>query len=124
MGIALNTDLENLADLDYCYLTTTGRVTGREHTIEIWFALHERTLYLLAGSGENADWVKNSRHTPAVRIRLGDREVAATARVVTDAAEDALARRLVVSKYQPRSSDDLAEWGRTALPVAFELAAV
>jgi hypothetical protein len=23
----------------FCYLTTTGRRTGRAHTIEIWFAL-------------------------------------------------------------------------------------
>ena len=31
-----------------CYLTTTGRVSGRPHTIEIWFALQDRTLYLFA----------------------------------------------------------------------------
>jgi hypothetical protein len=23
----------------FCYLTTVGRVSGRPHTIEIWFAL-------------------------------------------------------------------------------------
>jgi hypothetical protein len=32
-----------------CYLTTTGRVSGRPHTIEIWFALQDRTLYVLSG---------------------------------------------------------------------------
>src|SRR6185312_13518616 len=37
------------ADLDYCYITTTGRRSGKPHTIEIWFALDGRTLYLLAG---------------------------------------------------------------------------
>lgn len=26
-----------LADEDYCYLTTTGRVSGKPHTVEIWF---------------------------------------------------------------------------------------
>jgi len=25
----------------FCYLTTTGRRTGRLHTIEMWFALEE-----------------------------------------------------------------------------------
>ena len=117
----MSDNLENLANLDYCYLTTTGRVSGKMHTIEIWFALDGRTLYMLAGSGENADWVKNARRTPAVSIRLGDHEFAAMARVVSDAAEDALVRQLVVGKYQPRTSDDLAEWGRTSLPVAFNL---
>ncbi len=31
-------DLKTLADEDFCYLTTTGRISGRAHTIEIWFA--------------------------------------------------------------------------------------
>ena len=30
-----------LAGETYCYLTTTGRVTGKPHTIEIWFALEQ-----------------------------------------------------------------------------------
>jgi hypothetical protein len=28
-----------LAAADYCYVTTTGRVTGNPHTIVIWFVL-------------------------------------------------------------------------------------
>jgi hypothetical protein len=47
------------ADADFCYLTTTGRVTGQPRTIEIWFALHGRILYMLAGGGRNAQWVQN-----------------------------------------------------------------
>ena len=31
-----------LAALDFCYLTTTGRTTGETHRIEIWFAAHPR----------------------------------------------------------------------------------
>lgn len=110
------------ADHDFCYLTTTGRVSGRPHTIEIWFALSGHTAYLLAGGGESADWVKNARRNPRVTLRLGGREHNGTARVVTAPDEDALARRLVVDKYQPREEDDLSAWGRTALPVAVDLA--
>ena len=29
-----------LAALDFCYVTTTGRTTGKPHRIEIWFAAH------------------------------------------------------------------------------------
>jgi hypothetical protein len=43
----------------YCYLTTTGRVSGRPHQIEIWFAIDGGTLYMLSGGGERSDWVKN-----------------------------------------------------------------
>jgi deazaflavin-dependent oxidoreductase (nitroreductase family) len=105
---------------DFCYLTTIGRVTGRTHTIEIWFALDGDSLYMLSGS-YTSDWVKNLRHAPDVTVRLGDVVFAARARVVEQADEDALARRLVLAKYQPRDGDDLSEWGRTALPVAVDL---
>src|SRR3712207_2748117 len=116
------TDLSRLADEDFCYLTTTGRVTGRAHTIEIWFALEGERLYMLSGGGAESDWVKNVLRTPAVTVRIGAMTWAGRARVVTDGAEDARARRIVVAKYQPRDSDDLTSWGETALPVVVDLA--
>ncbi len=116
-------DLEQFAADDFCYLTTTGRVTGRPHTIEIWFALANQAIYMLAGGRYDADWVKNLQRDPAVSVRLRDQTFAGRARVVEPAEEDALARRLVVGKYQPRDSDDLSEWGRTALAVAIDILA-
>ena len=107
------------ADLDFGYLTTTGRVTGSPRRIEIWFALHDGTVYLLSGGRDRSDWVRNLIADPHVRFRIGDDERAVTARVIeagTD--EDAVARRLLVEKYASRDPDDLQEWGRTALPVA------
>jgi deazaflavin-dependent oxidoreductase (nitroreductase family) len=109
------------SDLDYCYVTTTGRRTGSPHTIEIWFALHADTVYLLSGGGEASDWVKNIRVDRTVGLRLGDRDMICRARIVEDEKEDSLARRLLVEKYALRYADDLEEWGRTALPVAVEL---
>jgi len=113
--------LQQFADHDFCYLTTVGRVTGQPHTIEIWFALDGRTLYMLSGS-HTSDWVKNLRRVPDVAVRLGETAFVGQARVVVQAEEDALARELVLGKYQPRTSDDLSGWGRTALPVAVDLA--
>ena len=112
-----------LANEQFCYLTTTGRVTGRPHTIEIWFGLNERTLYILSGNGprQRADWVRNLMKTPAVSVRIGEREFEGVGRIVNDAEEDALARRLLLEKYEPTYSGELSEWGRTALPVAVDL---
>ncbi|MEO3777495.1 hypothetical protein ABGB16_11740 [Micromonospora sp. B11E3] len=31
---------------DFAYLTTTGRRSGRPHTIEIWYAEHQGVRYL------------------------------------------------------------------------------
>jgi len=107
---------------DYCYITTVGRVSGKPHTIEIWFSAVGDTLYVLAGSGMRADFVRNARKEPAVTVRIGVRTAEArraTARVVANKDEDALVRRLLLAKYA--SFDDLDEWSRTALPVAFEL---
>jgi hypothetical protein len=52
----------------FCYLTTTGRVSGEPREIEIWFGLEGETLYMLSGGRERSDWVKNLRREPAVRV--------------------------------------------------------
>ena len=110
-----------LSELDFCYVTTTGRSSGRPHTIEIWFALHDARVYVLSGGGDGSDWVKNIRVNPTVGLRIGDRDMICRAYVVEDTDEDALARRLVMEKYRPRYTGDLDEWRETSLPVAFVL---
>jgi deazaflavin-dependent oxidoreductase (nitroreductase family) len=113
---------EGLGALPFCYVTTIGRRTGQPHRIEIWFALQAGVLYLLAGDGERSDTVRNIVANPRVTLELGSERVETTARVVpADSPEDALARRLLVEKYQPGYGDDLSAWGRAALPVAIEL---
>jgi deazaflavin-dependent oxidoreductase (nitroreductase family) len=109
------------ADDDFCYLTTRGRVSGRPHKIEIWFALEGRTMYLLSGGGEGSDWVRNLRAEPAVTVRLRDTTYAATARVVEDGDESERGRRLVFDKFQPRYTGSLDRWRRESLLVAIDV---
>ena len=114
----------DIEDEDFCYITTTGRRTGNPHRVEIWFAAEPggRTIYVLAGGRERADFVRNAMVEPRVTVRIGDREGGAMARVVAAGTEeDALARRLLLAKYQQPGSSDLESWGRSALPVAFDL---
>lgn len=115
------TDLAVLAGEPFCYVDTVGRITGRPHSIEIWFGLDGHTLYMLSGGRDRSDWVKNLAAQPRTNVRIGETTFPATARVVTDAAEDALARRLLLDKYTGTYSGDLTDWGRTALPVALDL---
>jgi len=114
---------ERLADKDFAYLTTTGRRTGQEHTIEIWFALHDGRIYMLSGGGASADWVLNLRKTPRIRLRIGTQATTATARIIrAGTKEDELARQLLDGKYQGwREGKRLSGWARTSLPVAIEL---
>jgi len=105
------------ADLDFCYLTTVGRTSGRPHRIEIWFALREGTVYLLSGGGARSDWVKNLVAHPEVDLEIGGDLRHARARVVqADTPEDATARQLLLEKYA--TGRELEEWGRTSLPIA------
>jgi deazaflavin-dependent oxidoreductase (nitroreductase family) len=114
-------DLRTLAGEDFCYLTTTGRVTGRPHTIEIWFSLDGQALYMLSGGRDRSDWVKNLQRTPEVTVRIANETFEGRARVVEDTEEDELARQLLVDKYESRPGS-LSNWRRRALPVAVDLA--
>ena len=110
-----------MTNVPFAYLTTTGRRSGRPHRIEIWFARHQRTLYFLAGAGRSSDWVANLIVSPRVHVEVGDLSTPATARLITDSAEDELARDLVFAKYQPGYEGDLTNWRARSLPVAVDL---
>jgi hypothetical protein len=112
------TEDPSLGSQAFCYLTTTGRVTGRSHRIEIWFALHDDVVYVLSGGREHAGWVRIILVSPQVVLEIGDVKRLTQATVVqagTD--EDTLARRLLLEKYGG-PGENLTGWSRTSLPVA------
>jgi deazaflavin-dependent oxidoreductase (nitroreductase family) len=112
---------DDLASLDFCYLTTTGRITGHPHRIEIWFAMADETVFLMAGDRDRSDWVRNLMISPDVVVEIGDRRRSTRARVIDEGTdEDAAARRLMLDKYGDRDGGDLSTWGRTALVVAVD----
>jgi deazaflavin-dependent oxidoreductase (nitroreductase family) len=114
--------LAQLADEEYCYVTRTGRVSGRPHEVEIWFGVNNGALYLLSGGGENSDWVKNMRKNPLVTVRIRKRTFPGTARFGLDAQEETRARHILAAKYQGwREGDELSNWAQTALPVGIDL---
>ena len=111
--------IETTAD-DFCYLTTTGRRTGRPHRIEIWYAADGSTLYLLAGGGRSSDWVQNLLADPALLVEIDGDERPARGRVLESGDEADRACSLVFAKYAPRYQGDLTDWRERALPVAID----
>jgi hypothetical protein len=110
-------DLAALAHEEYAYLTTRGRSTGRPHTIEIWFAVHDGALFLLAGGHDRSDWVQNLRSEPGADLRIDDTEL----RVIGDepAPDDPaqpVARTALREKYA-YEGDDLRGWAQDSLLV-------
>lgn len=100
----------------FAYLTTTGRLTGDPHRIEIWFGVTDGRIFLMSGGRDRSDWVKNLIASPTVSIEIDGEVRDGIARVIQpDEPEDAIARQLLVAKYQ--KTDELQNWKRDALPV-------
>ena len=117
----LTHQLQRLADEEYCYLTTIGRVSGRPHEIEIWFVVRGSSIYLLSGS-HSSDWLKNLRKEPAVTVRIAGQVFSGTARLVTDGEEEMTVRYRMAEKYQEwEEGKKLSEWARTAQVVGVDL---
>jgi len=113
-------DLDDLfahAHEELSYLTTVGRSTGGEHTVEIWFAFHEGAFFLLSGGQGEADWVMNLRAQPGARLRIDDVEAAVVGDEPSpDDMVQAEARHLLREKYA-YEGDDLVGWARESLLV-------
>ena len=121
--LAIN--LNDLANVEFCYLTTTGRVTGNPHEIEIWLGVQNNSVYLMSGGGVKADWVKNLLKNPNVSVRIAKYTFTGTARLVKDAQEEMIVRHMLADKYNEREADgSLDEWARTALVVAIDVKSI
>ena len=110
----------SVASDDFCYLTTTGRRSGRPHRIEIWYGGTPPTVYLMSGGGDGADWVQNLQADRAVLLEIDGVTFDGTASVL-DGEEAEQARWLVFDKYTNRYEGDLVAWRGRALPVRIDL---
>ena len=74
---------ENLAAIRTIDLTTRGRRTGRQRTVEIWW-FHVDGRFIISGTPGRRDWLANVRSDPRVIIGANGHEIEATAEGVTD----------------------------------------
>jgi ribosomal protein L11 methyltransferase len=95
---------------EHAYVTTTGRRSGRSHTVELWCHLDGRTAWFLHTGGP-ADWIANALAGP-VTFRLGDGVWGGTARLAEPGTE---IRRALGERY------DSPQWAVDGLGLAIEL---
>ncbi len=108
-------------DEQYAYLGTTGRVTGAEHEIEIWFASDGTTVWLISGGHAQSDWVRNLLADPRASVRIGEQSLRMRARPpIADAVEREAAARLLHAKYATQVSGTADEWAANAYLVALD----
>lgn len=111
----------DLNDHSVIDLTTVGRVTGRPHRIEIWFAQHNTTVYMLSGGRDRSDWVRNIIANPAATVHANGTDYQGDARIVVEKDEQRLARDAVFDKYTATEGGDLTSWRESSLPIAVDL---
>jgi hypothetical protein len=85
-------------------LTTTGRKTGREHTVWLRAVIYQKDVYF-SRRNENADWLKNAASNPSVRVGLGGTVYPGMASVVSD---QSLAKKISTLKYPGEARADEA----------------
>lgn len=105
----------------YGYLKTTGRVSGKSHEVEIWFAVEDNTIFVLSGSGGKSDWCYNLDHAADAVFRISAVDHRVRGRRIVDTAEAKSAKAVVYAKYSPTYRGDLSEWRERSAAFAFDL---
>lgn len=108
-----------------CYVTTRGRISGHDHTIEIWYVELGGCLYLLSGNRDRADWVKNLRANPSVTVVIapdgpgGERSKPADyIAKVAPLTNETEVRHAMDERYRgARPGDPLSRWAAESLVV-------
>ena len=88
-------------------LTVTGRTSGREISIPVWFVREGDTIYLVPVNGTDSDWFKNVRRRPTIRLSEGSAHLSAHAIPITDPAKV----EEILDKFRARyGPDDVAAY--------------
>jgi len=82
-GEEFNQALDDRREIE---LTVTGRTSGREISIPVWFVRDGEKLYLVPVKGSDSDWYKNILKTPTIRLAAQAAQLNATASPTSDAA--------------------------------------
>ncbi len=86
----------------FLYLTTKGRKTTRQHTIEIWFVEYNKRYYILSERKKASDWIQNIIVNSIVSFKVNNNIYKGYARIVDKSKESTLANAvsdLMFSKY-------------------------
>jgi hypothetical protein len=83
-------------------LVTTGRRSGREHSVEIRAVFYNGKFYF-SRRNPNSDWLKNSIYNPNVKIEYQGSRISGTALLVKD---QELCKKISQMKYADERSEE------------------
>jgi deazaflavin-dependent oxidoreductase (nitroreductase family) len=104
-------DLEPIRKEQFVYLTTIGRKTAKEHTVELWFALGKEEEVYLSHEGPRTDWMKNLVKHPRVKARIGKQTFEANAKIEKSGSHREEGKKALYEKYYGRASKEkIDDW--------------
>jgi deazaflavin-dependent oxidoreductase (nitroreductase family) len=83
-------------------ITVTGRNTGRQITIPVWFVTDRGKLYLVPVRGSDSDWYKNVVATPRLQLTADGESITATETPITDPGQV----QAIVGQFRERYGAD------------------
>jgi deazaflavin-dependent oxidoreductase (nitroreductase family) len=78
---------EALNDTDELTIAVTGRKTGRQISMPVWFVAEDGKVYLVPIHGSDSDWYRNLLATPRLQLTAEGATVSATATPIGDEAQ-------------------------------------
>jgi hypothetical protein len=103
-------DAHRLADEKYIYLTTRGRKTGKPHTVELWFALAGKKIYL-SHEGAYTDYMKNILKDSQVEFKIGNIKFKGNSRIVEGGEAFEVGKHALYLKYYGKAEEDtINDW--------------
>ncbi len=83
-------------------LVTTGRKSGKEHSVDIRVVFHNGKFYF-SRRNPNSDWLKNALNNPNVKIEYQGKIILGTASLVND---EELCKKISQMKYADKRSEE------------------
>lgn len=84
-------------------LSTTGRKSGKEHSVEIRAVFYKGKFYF-SRRNPNSDWLKNALYNPNVKIEYQGKCILGKASLVND---QELCKKISQMKYTDKRSEEL-----------------
>lgn len=102
--------MEILREEKFAYLTTVGRRTGRPHTVQLWFAFADGSIFL-SHEGKYTDWMKNIVQGSRVSARIGRLTLKADATILKEGKRQELGKASLYGKYYgPAPKSTIDDW--------------
>ena len=92
--------------LEEVEITVTGRRSGRDRSLLVWFVQEDDKLFLLPLKGTATEWYRNVLKTPTIRLARAGAEATAKPTPLTDPAQVSD----VVEKFRAKHGDDVARY--------------